>query len=304
MTALTQIVHALDEFFDVPNSGADPAFSRFLPAVYGAAPRPWTSWVESAFATHFNGLMLRGDETVRTVFLAAFPSEHVLDALLDRAESGDLLFVHHPIDLKSGDPRGTWGNFFQPIADETLAALQAKRVSIYSCHAPLDYHPTLNTSGSIARALGATVTGHFFPYGSGHAGVIASMPSTPVELLQERLRHLFGVPYLDAAGARTADIERLAIVAGSGDRVDEMQNAERLGAQAYVTGEIHSRIDTEYGRRKFAAVEGFAESTRMALFGVSHAASEFLVMDREIQPWFTERFDVATVPLREEHWWR
>lgn len=304
MQNLAEIVAALDEFFDVPNSGADPAFSRFLPTAYANAPRAWQLWTEPAFATHFNGLMLRGGASVNTVFLSAFPSDEVLQAFISRAEPGDLLFLHHPIDLKSGDPNGTWGNFFQPIDNDTIASLQAKQLSIYSCHAPLDYHPTLNTSGSIAAAIGGTITGQFFPYGRGHAGVIASVPPISFAELEAQLQHVFDVPYLDVAGARPAVIERVAIVAGAGDRVEHMQHAESIGAQAYITGEVHSRIDTDYGRQKFADVEQFAQTSQMALLGVSHAASEFLVMQREMPAWFAQRFAVATVPLAETHWWR
>ncbi len=130
MNSLNEIIAALDEFFDVPGSGADPAFSRFLPAAYDGAPCSWRSWVDPRFAIHFNGLMLRGRATVRTVFLAVFPSDKVLQRFLDRAERGDLLFVHHPLDLESGDPRGAWGRFVRPIASETIEALRARQLSI------------------------------------------------------------------------------------------------------------------------------------------------------------------------------
>jgi putative NIF3 family GTP cyclohydrolase 1 type 2 len=304
MESLSAIVAHLDDFFDVPNSGVDPAFSRFLPAVYENAPRSWQSWAEPMFAVRFNGLMIRGAPTVRTVFMAAFPSPLVLEAFLAQADRGDLLFVHHPIDLESGDPRGAWGRFFQPIADETLGALQARQLSIYSCHAPLDAHPIVSTSRSIATALQGAITDQFFPYGGGYAGVMATIPQLSYDALEARLCQIFGVEYLDTAGTRPPVIETLAILAGSGDRVEQMQQAEKAGAEAYITGEIHSRIDTEYGHRKFADVERFAATTRMALIGVSHAASEFLVMDREMQPWFRQRFAIGTVALREPHWWR
>ncbi len=241
MESLSTIVDALDIFFDVSASGADPAFSRFLPAAYEAAPRSWQSWTEPTFATHFNGLMVRGAPTVRSVFLAAFPSAGVLETFLARAEPGDLLFVHHPIDLESGDPKGAWGRFFQPLAEATIQALRAGQLSIYSCHAPLDYHPTVSTSRSIAAALDAAVTGEFFPYGRGHAGVIATIPAVSCEALEERLRHLFGVAYLDTAGAKPSVIKTVAIVAGAGDRVEQMEYAQTAGAAAYITGEIHSR---------------------------------------------------------------
>jgi putative NIF3 family GTP cyclohydrolase 1 type 2 len=304
MENLSSIVAALDDFFALAESDPDPAFSRFLPAAYDGAPQAWQTWAEPFFATHFNGLMLRGGATVGTVFVAAFPSAIVLEQFLTRAGTGDLLFLHHPIDLESRDPKGAWGNFFRPIAQPTIEALRTKQLSIYSCHAPLDYHPTLSTSRSIASALGGVVTDQFFPYGRGYAGVIATIPTTSLEDLEQCLRQIFDVAYLDTAGAKPETIKTLAIVAGAGDRVEQMQHAEAAGAEAYITGEIHSRIDTEYGHRKFADVERFAATTRMALVGVSHAASEFLVMEREMQAWFKQRFAVATDPLRETHWWR
>ena len=304
MEALKVITTRLDAFFDIANSGEDPAFSRFLPAAYEADGRQWRTWVEPGFATHFNGLMIRGGDLVHTVFLAAFPSDDVLRRFVARAVSGDLLFTHHPIDLESGDPRGKWGRFFRPIPEGAIHAMQANGLSIYSCHAPLDYNRTVSTARSIAAALGATISGEFFPYGTGHAGVLATIAPTSTAELEGSLRRVFGVPYLGVAGARPSRIDTIAVVAGAGDRVEQMAAAEAAGAQAYVTGEIHSRIDTEYGRTKFANVERFGASSSMALLGVSHAASEFLVMQNEMRAWFADGCAVDTVLLPETSWWR
>jgi putative NIF3 family GTP cyclohydrolase 1 type 2 len=304
MTTLSALVEQLDRFFGVPEAPPDPAFSRFLPSTYEAVARPWRDWMEPLFCTRFNGLMLRGAEEVRGVFLAAFPSRVVLDRFLNEADPGALLFLHHPIDLESGDPRGEWGHFFQPISPAHVRALQARQLSIYSCHAPLDYHAQLSTSRSMAAALGARITDVFFPYGLGHAGVIAEVASTSLTDLCEVLQVAFDVPYLDIAGSTPENVRRVALVAGAGDRVAEMRNAEALGAQAYITGEIRSRIATDYGRAKFAEVESFAHQTGMALLGVSHAASEFLVMRNEMQAWFKTRVADAVTPLSEPHWWR
>ncbi len=304
MTALNTIVSDLDAFFKIAESGQDPAFGRFLPSVYEADAVSWRTWTEPAFAMHFNGLMLRGEATVTTVFLSAFPSDEVLEHFIAQAAPGDLLFVHHPINLESGDPRGAWGRFFRPIPPHLLRALQQRQLSVYSCHAPLDYHPTLSTSRAIATAIGGEVTGEFFPYGPGYAGVIAEITPLSTTALESVLRRAFGVPYLDAAGAQPVDISTVAIVAGAGDRVEQMMDAEARGAQAYITGEIRARIDSDYGRARFAAIEQFAASTSMALLAVSHAASEFLVMGTVMQRWFTDRYTVSTVLLPESHWWR
>ena len=60
-----------------------------------------------------------------------------------------------------------------------------------------------------------------------------------------------------------------------------MALAERLGAQVYLTGELHVRIDGDYGRRKFADVRAFG-GTGMTLIGVSQAASEHLVIETQL----------------------
>ncbi len=304
MTSLDTLVADLDVFFHLAESGADPAFARFFPAVYADEEIPWQAWTEPRFSVHFNGLMLRGDATVGAIFLSAFPSDEVLTHFLAEAAPGDLLFLHHPINMESGDPRGAWGRFFQPIPLHLRDALRQQRVSVYSCHAPLDYHPTLSTSRAIATALGGDLRGEFFPYGPGYAGVLVEIAPLSTTALEAVLRRTFGVPYLDVAGARPAEIRHVAIVAGAGDRVDQMRDAEARGAQAYVTGEIHSRIDSDVARTRFAAVDEFARETTMALIGVTHAASEFLVMQSAMRTWFADRYPIPTVLLPETHWWR
>ena len=72
----------------------------------------------------------------------------------------------------------------------------------------------------------------------------------------------------------------------------------------YITGEIHARIDSDYGRTTFAAVEAFGALSSLALLGVSHAASEFFVSQREMSNGFHGRTAVRVVLLPEAHWWR
>ena len=44
------------------------------------------------------------------------------------------------------------------------------------------------------------------------------------------------------------NITKIAIAAGCGDNVYAMEEAEKMGAQAYLTGEVHCHIDNEYGK--------------------------------------------------------
>ena len=117
-------------------------------------------------------------------------------------------------------------------------------------------------------------------------------------------RRIFKVDLVEVAGRHRTEIERVAVIGGIGDQVTEMAAAEQRGAQAWLTGEIHVRIEGEYGRRKYADVRTFAAGTTMTLIGVSHAASEQLVLRTQLTRWFTERHGLRPHLLDEPQWWR
>jgi putative NIF3 family GTP cyclohydrolase 1 type 2 len=304
MEALNAIVEKLDSFFALEEMEPDPGFSRFIPSAYAASNFDWKTRFESGFVQGFNGLMLRGTDTVATIFLSVFPTPEVLGQFLAEAVAGDLLFLHHPLDMECGDPRGSWGGGFYPIATEVLESLIAKGLSVYTLHAPLDIHPTLSTSRAIAEALDVRMDDSFYRYGSGFAGLVGDISPLSTETLGQKLLTLFEIPYLDVEGATRATITRIAVAAGVADKVAVIREAESKGAQAYVAGEIHVRIEGEYGRTKYKSVQEYAQTSAMSLLGVSHSASEYLVMKTHMAPWFRQHFKVQTRLIPLERWWR
>ncbi|HEU0027385.1 MAG TPA: Nif3-like dinuclear metal center hexameric protein [Ktedonobacterales bacterium] len=304
MVTVTDVANALDRLFRVEDIEQDPAMSRFVPAVYGASGINWQSYVTPEFASRFNGLMVRGDERVGQVYSAAFPSMEVLDAWLAQARHGDLLITHHPIDCRNGAPWGVWGKGFVPISQERLDAITERRLNMYACHAPLDTANDVGTTAAMVEALGGRTEGNFFEYGAGHAGRICRVSPLSTAELRERLLRIYNLTLLEQEGPSRDRIEVVAVVAGVGDKITHMEEAERLGAQAYVTGELHVRIEGEYGRARYAEVEAFAQRTNMSLLGVSHAASEHLVMETQLPRWFSETFGLSVHPIREPQWWR
>lgn len=113
---------------------------------------------EPGFGARFNGLMLRGDDRVGTVWQLSFPEATTLSRLLDRTQPGDLIFAHHPIDMRCGDPRGRKGEGFIQIAPALLQRLRDHRVSYYSCHAPLDVHLRFSPSGAFVNLICSEIT--------------------------------------------------------------------------------------------------------------------------------------------------
>lgn len=300
VVALDELVAEMDLLWDVAAAGPDPTMSRNLPRVYEDAGVDWRALVEPRFAGLFNGLMFHGAAEIGRVTGACFPSAEVLDQWLPTAQAGDLLVTHHPIDVRNGTPDEVWAEGFVAISAARLAAIQEKEVSLYAVHAPMDTSDVAGTTASIVEALGGTVEQRIWPYGNGYAGMICRIAPVSTDGLAGRLGEIFRVGRLEIEGARRDRIERVAVVAGVGDDPDAMHDAEARGADAWVTGELHVRIEGEYGRRKYAEVKTL--HTGMSLFGASHAATEHLVMRTQLARWFRGRAPYGTID--EPDWWR
>ena len=124
MPALKEIEQSLNHLFQIKKYGKDSAFSRFIPSVYDPIHFPWQQFFETNFVELFNGLMIRGAETVNKVFLAVFPTNDVLETFISQSTSGDLLFMHHPLVMECGDPLGKSGRGFIPIPERYLQAIK------------------------------------------------------------------------------------------------------------------------------------------------------------------------------------
>jgi putative NIF3 family GTP cyclohydrolase 1 type 2 len=304
MEKLTNITNALDALFEIKKLDIDPAFSRFIPMVYEPIGFDWQSYFEADFVSRFNGLMLKGAEEVNRVYCSVFPTDEVLQKFVDIAEPGDLLFLHHPLDMECGDPRGEWGRGFLPIQPHHLDQMKVEKLSFYACHAPLDYNLDISTSQVIIENLNSRIVDRFFPYGNGHAGFIGEIESISTDELISQLQKLFDIPYVDFEGLKQAEITKIAVVAGCGDQVQSMQEVEQKGVQAYISGEIHCHIDNDYGRRRFKEIMEYVSETKMSLIGVSHAASEYLVMKDKMKMWFEQNFEVSVGLIPLSKWWR
>ncbi len=300
---LDEIVKRLDALFEVPEWEGDPAMSRFLPRAYDAIGIDYRALLEPAFCRRFNGLMLRSSDQVREAYCAAFPSPEIVEGVLERARDGALHFLHHPIDMEVG------GVGFLPVAPESLERLRAQGVSLYACHAPMDVHDEIGTNAAIVQALGVEVQQGFASYGRGFAGRLGTIAPTSLEGLVCLLQTVFAVQRVERGGARPEIVSRVAIVAGGGDEVELFQAAEEWGADVYITGEWWTRT-TPLGEGERAWAEGnraaccaYAEASGMAFLGVSHAASEHLVMEMQMANWFRQQ-GVPAACLEPVDWWR
>ncbi len=105
------------------------------------------------YANAYNGLQLENAAGKVTRIVAAvdatLPVMH--KAVAARA---DLLIVHHGMFWNTAQP---WTG---PVFQKMKLAIEAG-LAVYSCHLPLDFHPTLGNDAGVARALGLEPCGTF-----------------------------------------------------------------------------------------------------------------------------------------------
>jgi len=303
MNTLSGIIAVIDKYFDTDRIDVDPAFGKYLPLVYDSIDFDWKHFFEKKFTERCDGLMIRGCNTVSEIYCATFLSDFVLESFLSTAKRGSLLFTHHPINMECGNPIGEWGQGF--IAPDPKLLLEARKMnhSIYSCHTPLDIHENISTNLAICHALRGEIVDRIMEAKFGYGGLICLISETDTYSLIGKLVKIFCIPYVDFEGRTNCSITKVAIVAGGGDRVKYMAEAEQKGAKAYITGEVHHHIDTDYGRMKYTEMLDYAKETKMSLVGVSHAASEFLVIKTQLSTWLRNTFHLDVNPIEESVWW-
>ncbi len=178
-----------------------------------------------------NGLQVQNSGRVDKVCTAVTAS---LDAIETAAARGaNALLVHHGYFWK-GEPAAITEMKYQRIA-----ALIKYDMALVAYHLPLDIHSELGNNAEIGKRLGLTISEYARP--DGRLPLVALgeyAKSQSVEALTEQCEQIFGRQPLVIAGG-THPIQRLAWCSGGAQ--DYIVEAKRLGADAYLSGEVSER---------------------------------------------------------------
>ncbi len=276
---------------------------EWVPRTYANAGYDYKKTFEADFCARYNGLMLRSGNEVDKIFCSAFASPDVLQKILASRAEDAMLVVHHPVDLE------VCGVGFLPIPSDVISAFTKKRISIYSCQAPLDCHEKIGTNEAIVQALGMKTEKNFVRYGNGYAGRIGSVELQKTDVLLRRIRGIFGVSRIEVGGCLKQEVARIAVVAGGGDETGHLRQAQENSCDMYLTGEWYPRYTPQDEDVRLSVarlreeIASFTKNLKMVLVGVSHAASEFLVMKTQMKDYFESR-GLPTEAIPQENWWR
>jgi putative NIF3 family GTP cyclohydrolase 1 type 2 len=260
---LAAIVAELDAYFRVPDV-RDDDWSRAFDDVY---PEPyWRDYAEPGYEGRWNGLMVRGADTVDRVVTCVFPSDRIVAGLEPRT----LLFSEHPLDF--ADRPG-----FLPLARESFDSLHAGGSSFYHVHAPLDMHEEVAPSLLVARGVRLTGIETYYPIADGIPGGAAAIGDTPLGLegLADALRVFLGPEILVHVLTRPRqEAGRVAIVAGGGADVDILRVSLERGCRTYVTGNAATNCELDFVQEQVRAFRALADAEGVALIDAMHYGME------------------------------
>lgn len=210
------------------------------------------------------GLVCDFATEINQVYSAVFPSNDVMQKILDDGACDAMLFVHHPSiwDIRKAP------EVFQQMDRDLLKKFKDRRISIYNFHTPLDNYGKYSTSVSLANALSFEIIKPF-AYSSGAlCGVIAKTQLKNILDLKDHLEEIIDhSASLYNYGNDEIKENKVAIVAGGGNNINILKEALKEGVNTFITGitckNEHSKMAHEY-----------AEKNRINILGGTHYSTE------------------------------
>ena len=223
-----------------------------------------TDFLSDNFKQRSMGLVCDNSEEINKVYTAVFPSNAVMQSILDRDETDVMLFVHHPSiwNLKNAPP------IFQEMDRGLLLKFKERRISIFNLHHPLDNYGEYSTSVSLARVLGVEPDKTFGMYCGALCGVFGKTECKNVQVLRDKfttaIEHRTS---LYQYGTDEIRDQKIAVVAGGGNDMFILEEIAAEGINTFVTG-----VSMKAGFSK--EPHDFAEKNRINILGGTHYSTE------------------------------
>ncbi len=228
----------------------------------------FNEFVTDNFRQRQMGLVLDNTSEIKKVYTAVFPSDQVLNTILEKGEKNVLLFTHHPMIWDTKAP----GFPFLNMNKELLAKLKENEISMYTLHVPLDKNGEYSTSVNFAKVIGVSCEEEFAEYFGIWAGILGKTTCKTFDELAEKVREAVGheVQMIKHNPKTILDGQTIAVVGGGGNDLDVMRELIERGITTYVSGLVSSFSDyppaLEFDR--------LAKENKINLIGASHYSSE------------------------------
>lgn len=224
----------------------------------------FNEFISDNFKNRYMGVLLDNCRQISHVYTAVFPSDRVLNKILETGKQDVLLLVHHPMvwDVRKAP------EVFADINPDLLPKLKERRISVYTLHVPLDKNGEYSTTVNLAKVLGVIQKGEFYEYFGVKVGITGKTGCKSPEELNNKVASVVGhKTRLWKYGADEIKNGTVALVAGGGNSVEILQEVANLGINVFVTG-ITALNDY------YREAHDFAKEKKINIIGATHYSTE------------------------------
>ncbi|NFA61005.1 Nif3-like dinuclear metal center hexameric protein [Clostridium sporogenes] len=233
----------------------------------------WDDWarympeLNDCLSTNFKdrsmGLVCDFTTEIKKVYSAVFPTDDILQKIIDDGVNNAMLFLHHPSiwDIRRPIP-------FYQMNKTLLEKFRERRISIYNLHVPLDNFSDYSTSKTLADALDIEIEKPFASYRGALCGVIGKTKCKNIDELKSKFSFVLGHDTcLYLYGDRHITNGKVAIVAGGGNNIDTITEMIENKVDILITG-----ISTNDGNH--SEVHNLEKEKCINVLGGTHYSTE------------------------------
>lgn len=268
------IINALNSEFDIYRRV--DLWGRFTHLI-----APIETDLTSSFKKYFSGLMFDFTDEIDEIITTVFVSESLLKYLIENGKKNVLVFTHHPFWQNQYDY--SWISLYPNY----LNALKENKISIYSCHMPLDLHPRFSNDYYLSRQLIDVTTGRLSAYdGYFNEEITCGYYGKRKNDLDNILKSI--KPDYGRFMSGKTEINIIACSPGGGGMIEYIEAAKKAGVDTYITG-----VCVNKGNNAISKIVDFFSKIKdldMNIIELSHYSTECIVM-KELPRDYFNQFD-------------
>lgn len=199
-----------------------------------------------------NGLQVDADTPITKIITGVTACQALIDEAI--RQNAQAILVHHGYFWK-GEPAPLVG-----MKGKRIRTLLKHDISLLAYHLPLDAHPVIGNNAVLASELGLEVVGALYPQEKHPVGNIATISPTRSADFANIIAQALGREPLYISTNPDRLLTKIALCTGGAQ--DMIEQAHRMGCQAFISGEASERTTH------------FARELGVDYFGAGHHATE------------------------------
>jgi putative NIF3 family GTP cyclohydrolase 1 type 2 len=220
-------------------------------------------YLSTNFIERSMGLVCDFSNEINKVYTAVFPTQKVMQKIIDEGTTDAMLFLHHPSIWDSRRPEP-----FYLMDKVLLEKFRDNRVSIYNLHVPLDNFSEYSTSRTLADALDIEIEKPFAEYRGSLSGVIGKTKCKNMEELHIKFSKVIGhSTRLYLYGNSNIKDGRIAIVAGGGNNNDTISEMVENNVNVLITG-------VSVNNERYSEIHKLEQKNCINVLGGTHYSTE------------------------------